>query len=136
MKKLGLALVCFSMFLARCDGRENPSAGSNPGSQHLSKNYAPTKQLNLPKQPSQSIYDKSSRLDESDIRQFALTLAAQPMDDENSQSGAREFLVGTWMALAIVADALKVRGHCAGSANSDHQRRNDPNVGNGCVRND
>jgi hypothetical protein len=67
----------------------------------LSKNYGYTKQLNLSNRPSQSIYDESWRLDESNIRQFALTLAAQPMDHENAQSGAQEFLVGTWIALAI-----------------------------------
>jgi hypothetical protein len=137
MKKLGLALVCFSMFLAWCDGHgENPSAGSNRGSHFLNKNYGSAKQLNLSKQPLQSIYDEGWRLDEFDIRRFALALAAQPMDNENPQSGAREFLVGTWMAFAIVADALAARSHCAASANSDHQRRIDPNVGNGCVRND
>jgi hypothetical protein len=136
MKKLGLALMCFGMFLARCDGHgADPSAGSNPGSHHLSKNYGSTKQLNLSNQPSQSIYDESWRLDESDIRQFALTLAVQPVDHENAQSGAQEFLVGTWIALAIVADALAARSDCAVSANSDHQRRIDAKLGKGaCVK--
>jgi len=65
MKKLGLTFVCFEMFLAGCgDHVENPSAGSNLDSHHLSKNYESTKQL----QPSQSIYDGSWRLDESELR--------------------------------------------------------------------
>jgi len=39
MKRLGLAFVCFGMFLAGCgDHVENPSAGSNLSSHHLSKN--------------------------------------------------------------------------------------------------
>jgi hypothetical protein len=128
MKKLGLAVVCFGMFLAGCgDQVENPSAGSNPGSHHLSKNNESTKQLH----PSQSIYEGSWRLDESDLRQFALTLATQPMDNENAQSGGRELLVGTWIALAIVADALAARSDCAASTNSDQQRRIDPKLGKG-----
>ena len=136
MKKLGLALVCFGIFLSRCnDHGENPSAGSNPGSHHLSKNYGSTTQLKLSNQPSQSIYNESWRLDESDIRQLALTLAAQPMDNENAQSGGREFLVDTWIALAIVADALAARSDCAASTNSDQQRRIDPKLGKGaCVQ--
>ena len=136
MKRLGLALVCFGMFLARCDGHvENPSAGSNPGSHHLSKTYGSTKELHPSNQASQSIYDGSWRLDESDLRHFALTLAAQPMDNENAQSGGREFLVGTWIALAIVADALAARSDCAASTNSDHQRGIDPKLGKrACVQ--
>jgi hypothetical protein len=99
MKRLGLACVCFGMFLAVCgDHVENPSAGANPSSHHLSKNYGSTKQLNLSNRRSQSIDDESWRLDESDIRELSLTLAAQPMDPENAQSGAQEFLVGTWIA--------------------------------------
>ena len=136
MKKLGLAVVCFGMFLAGCGDRvENPSAGSNPGSHHLSKNNESTKQLHPSDQPSQSIYEGSWRLDEADLRQFALTLATQPMDNENAQSGGREFLVGTWIALAIVADALAARSDCAASTNSDHKRGIDPELGKGaCVQ--
>ena len=132
MKKLGPAFVCFGIFLAGCGNHaENPSAGSNPASHHLSKKYESTKQL----QPSQSIYDGSRRLDESDLRQFALTLATQPMDNENAQSGGREFLVGTWIALAIFADALAARSDCAASTNSDQQRGIDPKLGKGaCVQ--
>jgi hypothetical protein len=60
MKKLGLAVVCFGMFWAGCgDHVENPSAGSNPGSHHLSKNNESTKQLHPSDQPSQSIYEGS-----------------------------------------------------------------------------
>ena len=117
MKRLGRACVCFGMFLAVCgDHVESPSAGANPSSHHLSKNSGSTKQLN----PS-----NRRRLDESVIRELSLTLAAQPIDLENAQSGAQEFLVGTWIALAVVADALAARSDCAASANSDHQRRID-----------
>jgi len=128
--------VCFGVFLVGCgDHVENPSVGANASSHHLSKNHGSTKQLNLSNQPSQSIYDESWRLDESDIRQLSLTLAAQPMDHENAQSGAREFLVGTWIALAIVAEALAARSDCAASGNSDHQRRIDPKLVKGaCVK--
>jgi hypothetical protein len=78
MKKLGPAFVCFGIFLAGCGNHaENPSAGSNPTSHHLSKKYESTKQL----QPSQS---PTPIVDRSDLRQFALTLAAQPMDNENA----------------------------------------------------
>jgi hypothetical protein len=136
MKKYGLAFVCFVMFLAGCGHHvENPSAGSYPGSHPLSKNYESTKQLHPSNQPPQSIYDGGWRLDESDLRQFALTLGAQPMDHENAQSGGREFLVGTWIALAMVADALAARSDCAASTNSDHQRGIDPKLGKGgCVQ--
>jgi hypothetical protein len=136
MKRLGLAFVCFGMFLAGCgDHVENPSAGSNLSSHHLSKNDESTKQLHPSNQASQLIYDGSWRLDESDLRQFALTLAAQPKDNENAQSGAQEFLVGTWIALAIVADALAARVDCAASTNSDHQREIDPKLVKGaCVK--
>jgi hypothetical protein len=107
------------------DHVESPSAGANPSSHHLSKKSGSTKQLNPSNRRSQSIYDESWRLDESDIRELSLTLAAQPMDPENARSGAQEFLVGTWIALAVVADALAARSDCAASANSDHQRRID-----------
>ena len=130
MKSLGLAFVCFGMFLAGCgDHVENPSAGSNPSSHLLSKNYESTKQLHPSNQASQSVYDGNRRLDETDLRQLALTLAAQPTDNENAQSGGREFLVGTWIALAIVADALAASSDCAASTNSDHQRGIDPKLG-------
>ena len=136
MKKLGLADVCFGMFLASCgDHVENPSAGSNPGSHHLSKSIESTKQLHPSDQPSQSIYEGSWRLDEADLHQFALTLATQPMGNENAQSGGREFLVGTWIALAIFVDALAARNDCAASTNSDQQRGIDPKLGKGaCVQ--
>ena len=135
MKRLGRACVCFGMFLAVCgDHVESPSAGANPSSHHLSKNSGSTKQLNLSNRRSQSIYDESRRLDESDIRELSLTLAAQPMDPENAQSGAQEFLVGTWIALAVVADAVAARSDCAASANLDHQWRIDPKLAKGsCV---
>jgi hypothetical protein len=135
MKRLGRACVCFGMFLVVCgDHAENPSAGANPSSHQLSKNYGSTKQLNLSNRRSQSIYDESWSLDESDIRELSLSLAAQPMDPENTQSGAQESLVGTWIALAVVADALVERSDCAASANSDHQRRIDPKLVKGsCV---
>jgi hypothetical protein len=99
-----------------------------PRQSPFEQKYESTKQL----QPSQS---PTPIVDRSDLRQFALTLAAQPMDNENAQSGEREFLVGTWIALAIVADTLAARSDCAASTNSDHKRGIDPELGKGaCVQ--
>jgi hypothetical protein len=133
MKKFGLALACFGMFLVTCDGHgENPFAESNPSSQ-LSKNPGSTKQLHLSNQPSQSSCDEGSRLDELKIRRLAVMLEAQPTYNENAQSEGREYLVGTWIALAIVADALAHRVGGAASVDWDHQRGIDPQVRKGCL---
>jgi hypothetical protein len=137
MKKFGLALVCFGMLFVRCDGHgENPSAASNPSSHHSSKNHGSTKQLHLSNQPSQSSCDGGSRLDELKIRRLAVMLEAQPTYNENAQSEGREYLVGTWIALAIVADALAYRIDRAASVDSDHQRGIDPQVRKGCLDKD
>ena len=133
MKKFGLALVCFGLFLVRCDGHgENPSAAWNPSSPHASKNHGSTKPLRLSNQPSQASCDEGSRLDELKLRQLAVMLEAQPTYNENAQSEGREYLVGTWIALAIVADALAYRVDRAASVDSDHQREIDPQVRKGC----
>ena len=75
MKKLGPAFVCFGIFLAGCGDRvENPSAGANPSSHHLSKNYESVKQL----QPSQSIYDGSRRKALSKVTGAPLEVGKDP----------------------------------------------------------
>jgi hypothetical protein len=48
MKKLGPAFVCFAIFLAGCGNHaENPSAGSNPASHHLSSSRCKRREIKL-----------------------------------------------------------------------------------------
>jgi hypothetical protein len=124
MKKLGLALASFGIFTAMCDGLgENPSGPSSFGSHHWSKSYGFTTQLHPPNPASPISYRERSTLNKTELRELVALLATQPIDNLDPQSGTREFLVGTWVALAILADWLTVRSHCAASVDNGCERK-------------